>query len=298
MAQEPFGGAHTVKKLDNLEKYLKAFLMVFQNKDWAHTIYFDGFAGTGEVPTSNRDAELPLGDDDQAFIVGSAQRALRLEQKFHEYVFVEKSRGKARELETRLKASHPDRNDVINVINADANVALRRLCTSRDWRKCRAVVFLDPFGSQVDWSTIELVAKTKAIDFWYLFPAGLSVNRQIGKSGVVHETHEEPLDRLFGVTVWREAFVSEEEIAPDLFGAMEVRRVKTATPESVTKFMIERLSTVFEGGVLDEYQVLGRGKAHWYSLLFACANPSTTASALALKLAKAVLRSKQGGRKK
>lgn len=33
-------------------------------------------------------------------------------------------------------------------------------------------MFLDPYGMQVDWATIEAIAKTKAIDLWILFPLG------------------------------------------------------------------------------------------------------------------------------
>ena len=40
----------------------------------------------------------------------------------------------------------------------------------KDWSLHRAVLFLDPYGMQVEWATIEAVAKTKAIDLWLLFP--------------------------------------------------------------------------------------------------------------------------------
>jgi three-Cys-motif partner protein len=179
MAQQAFGGPHTAKKLERLEKYLRAFLTAFQNQSWAHTIYLDAFAGTGQVPMKKREGELPLGDDDQAFIMGSAKRALGLELKFNEYIFVEKSRKKSDELRAKLQSEYPDRAAQIVVHAADANTVIRELCACRDWRRCRAVVFLDPFGSQVDWKTIEAIASTRAIDLWYLFPAGLSVHRQI-----------------------------------------------------------------------------------------------------------------------
>ncbi len=39
------------------------------------------------------------------------------------------------------------------------------------------MVFLDPYGMQVEWSTIEALAATKAIDLWYLFPLGVGVAR-------------------------------------------------------------------------------------------------------------------------
>jgi hypothetical protein len=35
------------------------------------------------------------------------------------------------------------------------------------------VLFLDPYGMQVDWTTIEAIARTKAIDLRVLFPLGI-----------------------------------------------------------------------------------------------------------------------------
>ena len=48
----------------------------------------------------------------------------------------------------------------INPINAEANEYIQELCSS-GWLKSgkRGVVFLDPFGMQVEWSTIESIAE-------------------------------------------------------------------------------------------------------------------------------------------
>ena len=184
MPQKPFAGPHTANKLDKLEAYLKAYLTVLKKQDF-HTIYFDAFAGTGKAPISvSSEPVLPLDDDATTFIVGSARRALDPDLSFSEYIFVEKGRAKAQELED-LKDAYPAKAERIKIENTDANSALRKFCTTRNWKKCRAVVFLDPFGNQVEWSTIEAVAATMAIDLWYLFPAGLGVHRQIGRDARV-----------------------------------------------------------------------------------------------------------------
>lgn len=294
MSQRKFGSLHTIKKLDCLEKYLKAYLRVFKGKDWPRTLYIDAFAGTGEIPVASTYEELPLGVDDQDFILGSARRALTTEQSFHSYIFIEKKRGNARAL-AGLKTQHPQKN--IEILNTDANSGLQSLCAETDWEKCRAVVFLDPFGSQVSWQTLETIAITKAIDLWYLFPAGLSVHRQLGTNGTVHYTHEASLNRIFGNTEWRTKFIDSVDIAPDLFGTRGKSHVKTATPESVTRYMHERMSKIFRGGVLNEWMPLGRNGGHWYSLMFACANPSLRAADLAMKLSGDVMRSGKRGRR-
>jgi three-Cys-motif partner protein len=297
MAQKPFAGAHTAKKLKKLEEYLKAYLTVLKRQEWVHTIYFDAFAGTGNAPIAVKSAPtLPLDSDGADFIVGSARRALELQASFSEYVFVEKGRGKARELD-RLKEAYPAKAQRIRIEHNDANTALMSFCSTRDWKKCRAVVFLDPFGNQVEWRTIEAIAGTKAIDLWYLFPAGLGVHRQIGRDGGVHSTHEASLDRIFGTPDWRQAFIGEEQTEPDLFGYQTNRKVKAATPESITQFMIYRMKSTFQGGVLDSWMQLGSRNHHSYSLLFAWANPSPGAKK-AGEIARAVMRSENRGRPK
>jgi three-Cys-motif partner protein len=295
MVQKAFAGPHTVKKLDCLERYLSAYCKVFKNLTWPHTIYIDAFAGTGEVPLAASYGELPLDPEGQAFIVGSARRALGVADGFHEYIFIEKKRGNARSLET-LRSEFPKKS--IEIMKTDANAGLQKLCAERDWSKCRAVVFLDPFGSQVEWRTIEAIAGTRAIDLWYLFPAGLSVHRQVRKKdGSVHEGHQQALDRILGTQDWRTAFAEKYDGEPDLFGATMPQSRKVVTSDSATRFMIDRMRPVFKGGVLNEWIPLGSGGHHMFSLLFAWANPSKGAQT-AGNIALSVMRSGKDGRSK
>lgn len=299
MAQDAFGGKHTVEKLDRLEHYLERYLTALKNQSWIQeTVYFDAFAGTGEVPKSGEAPTLPLGDEDQAFIVGSARRALRLKLGFSRYVFVEKSKKKAAELKTRLTTEYPEKTPLIQVCALDANEALKEFCLEPEWPKRRAVVFLDPCGSQVSWQTLELLAKTRAVDVWYLFPAFWGVTRQIGKKGAVHETHRASLDRLVGTNAWQ-ALIKTEKHTDDLFGEVDEQKYSAADAESVTKFMIGRMKEIFKGGVLDEWLPLGKDGAHRFSFLFACANPKPAAYELAMRLARSVIKSgKRSGRAK
>jgi three-Cys-motif partner protein len=296
LKQRPFAGSHTADKLGKLEAYLEAYLTVLKKQDWVHTIYFDAFAGTGTAPIAiSTEPSLPLDEDAAKFIVGSARRALDLDLSFSEYIFVEKGRAKAKELDD-LKGAYPAKADRIKIDNADANAALRSFCASRNWKKCRAVVFLDPFGNQVEWATIEAIAATQAIDLWYLFPAGHGVHRQIARNARVDADKEASLTRLYGTPEWKRVLISEEA-SPDLFGAESRRAVKTSTPALATEFMIKRMKAVFKGGVLDEWLVLGRKKHHSYSLIFAWANPSVGARK-AGSIARAVMRSGEHGRTK
>lgn len=294
MTTQKFGSSHTEQKLQALEAYLGRYATALKNQKFK-LAFFDAFAGTGQIELSQGATPLLDGADVENFVDGSARRALLCSPPFDEYVFVEKSVSKARELE-KLRLEFKGVADRIRIIRGDANEELRTFCHGRDWNEWRAVVFLDPFGNQVEWNTVVSVAGTHAIDLWYLFPAGLGVHRQISRRGVVDKTHEASLDRLMGTRDWRDAFLKDQHKG-DLFEGMRTVPSKVATPESITRFMVERMRGVFKGGVLDEWLPLGSNGIHMYSLLFAWANPSLKAK-LAGKLAAAVLRSQRRGRTK
>jgi len=287
-----FGSAHTSNKLDKLERYLTTYSTALKNQDF-RLIFFDAFAGTGQIQVSEAAPLLESITEYGPFIIGSTERALQLGKAFDEYIFVERSAQKVQRL-AELKKKYPNVADRVSIAQGDANSELQRFALQTDWRKCRAVVFLDPFGNDVEWRTIEAIALTKAVDLWYLFPAGLGVHRQIGRDGTIHYTHGPSLDRMLGTTEWRTAFV-EEVVEPDLFAGTRKRTTKVATPRSVTEFMIKRMRTIFGGGVLDIWLPLGHRNIHMYSLIFAWANPGEKAK-LAGKLAEAVLRAKERGR--
>lgn len=270
MAQTAFGGQHTERKLAILEKYLDAYTTALKKQPF-ETVYVDAFAGTGEIPVIGRGENLLGAEDLGEFIRGSAIRALSTKAPFSKYLFIERSASKLAELH-RLQVEFPHLASRMEFVKDDANNAVDRFCTSTDWRRTRAVVFLDPFGNQVKWNTVETIGRSKAIDLWYLFPAGLGVHRQIGRGGSVHPTHAQSLDELLGSAEWRKSFIQSETIN-DLFGHVN-RMEKTATPASITAFMIERMKGPFQGHVLDEWLPLGSRNIHMYSLIFACANPS------------------------
>jgi three-Cys-motif partner protein len=288
MAQRTFGGRHTEKKLDLIENYLNAYTTALKNQPFS-LIYFDAFAGAGEIPQSTNPDQpmLPL-DDFKPIIDGSARRALQLDRLFDEYIFTDLGKSNTDQL-SKLKTEFPNVANRITIRKVDANTELKKFCMETNWDKFRAVVFLDPFGNALKWETLESIASTKAIDLWYLFPAGLGVDRQIGRDGTIHYTHEASLDQLFGTREWRDVFVATNK-SKDLFGHAENKASKTADPNSITTFMIQRMRQIFKGGVLDEWLPLGSRNIHMYSLVFAWANPSEKAKNLANKLAHAVLR--------
>src|SRR5690606_25273203 len=113
---------------------------------------------------------------------------------FDRYHFIEKRAALCRSL-LRLSARYP--SGKVDVVAGDANEHLVNICRSVDWVRSRAVLFLDPYGMQVEWSTLEQVAATRSIDVWYLFPLS-GVTRQLTrKEWKMDDDKRRSLDRVF-----------------------------------------------------------------------------------------------------
>ncbi|MEO1243787.1 MAG: three-Cys-motif partner protein TcmP [Pseudomonadota bacterium] len=285
MAQKQFGSADsTGRKLDLIETYLSMYQTAL-SKTRLQTLYIDGFAGSGEVPVAEIAEGLFNDEDVQTVMAGSADRAVNIAPPFDRYVFIDKRKKCIDALKSKFK-DHPLAERMTHQVG-DANDHICKLCEDEQWRYQRGVVLLDPFGSQVEWSTIEAIANTKALDLWYLFPAGLGVFRQISKDGTVDPTHEQSITRILGTDEWKTAFIKSTK-EPDLFGE-KITHEKIVTPESAAEFAIERLKTVFEGGVMEKIIPLGKHAYPSYYLLFAWGNASPKAKTLANKLSKAAV---------
>lgn len=281
-----FGGSWTDQKLDVLQKYLAAYTKALQNAPFTKG-YIDAFAGSGY-----RDSEtLPdLTDQEpQSLLEGSARRALRVEPRFDGYVFIESHAGRRARLE-ELTSEFADKADSILILGGDANEQLQKLC-GYPWRSRRAVLFLDPYGLQVDWKTVEAVAATKAIDMWLLFPLGIGVNRLLKRDADIPPSWRDRLTSLLGTDEWFEEFYTVERTT-DLFGDDRVRIVKAASLHTIGRYFIDRLKTIFTA-VADKPLVLSNSRGcPLYLLCFAVGNPK--GAPIALKIANHLLSPRVG----
>ncbi len=71
-------------------------------------------------------------------------------------------------------------------------------------------MFLNPYGMQVKWETIEAIAETQAIDLWLLFPLGVAVNRLLRNDGQISPKVAQRLDEMFGTSEWQSFFFRED----------------------------------------------------------------------------------------
>lgn len=298
MEPQAFGDAHTRRKLETVEKYLVAYTTALKKQGF-ELWYIDACAGSGasiprsastKVHSSDEGSFLenqhPVLDTDQ-ITVGSAIRALGIDTPFDRYLFNDVKRSNVDSLKLQVENNFSHLRNRVSITQFDANKLLCDICEKIDWQKSRAVVFLDPFGLQIRYSTLLRLAQTRAVDLWYLVPV-FAMYRQIRGDGVVLEDGGRRVDEALGTDAWRHVVAIEKETDADLFGQPQVtseRAVDVAWFEKIAK---DRLKHAFDDRVVDEVLPLGPNGLHAFSLMFAWANPSDKAK-LAAKLARAVL---------
>lgn len=273
-----FGGQHTELKLSIIEGYLRAFTTALRPY-FKHLWYVDAFAGTGSrtVRTEYRDA-LFIEEPVEEIIEqrrGSAQIAIDTRPTFDFLVFIETNKNYVAALND-LAAKNLQRRIV--VAEEDSNAALKQLVLNNQWHDKRAVVFLDPYGMEVEWSTLEALASTEAVDVWFLFPLAGLFRQATRRLTDIDEHKRAALNRMFGSSSW------EEELYPqpsdgDLFGDLPERR-RELNPSGLEAYVQRRLGSIF-GKVLRPLALPIAKNPQMFSLFLCIANRAPKAMALA-----------------
>ena len=294
--QEPtsanWGGKWTSQKLDAFVAYVKAYLTIMKNNAYWKTIYFDGFAGSGKIlkePSKTRLPELFIDEStypDIELYKGSVHRILSLNQfKFNYYYFIDKSAENIKSIKSLAsEIEHIDERRIVARC-ADCNEQLMKLSTVLKKKKHVALIFLDPFGMQVNWRSIYSLKGTRS-DIWILIPSGVAINRLLPKSGVVK--HKSKLEKFFGIGFDQlYSCFYDEKIESTFFGRKKVT-IKSDHPiERVAALYIVQLESIWKY-VTQEPLVLKNSKnVPIFHLLFASNNKS------ALKIASQIIGSKQ-----
>ncbi|MDP2202244.1 MAG: three-Cys-motif partner protein TcmP [Methylicorpusculum sp.] len=275
-----FGGSWTRIKLEALEKYLAAFNTALSRQSFTR-VYIDGFAGTGRCDITINGAKTSVD--------GSARRALAVNPPFNKFCFIEMDTKKMDALRYLL-AEYPEK--CVDLIQDDANTALKAICNNYNWKNTRAVLFLDPYGLHVEWSTLEAIAATKAIDVWYLFPYSGLYRQTAKNANAMDADKENSITRILGTDEWRQEFYKPQR-QTDIFGDESGDR-READHHDMLNYVSKRLKELFPA--VTEPKILfqaGDSKkpsgAPLFALYFAASNPSPKAFGLATKIAKDVL---------
>ncbi len=239
-----FGGPWTEEKLVILERYLDAYTKALKRQPF-ELWYIDAFAGTGRV-------ELPAEDqgDIRQFLSGSAERAINVaDRPFDKLLFVEKDAGRCAELQA-LRETYTNR--LIEIVNSDANVFLSSL--DDNWRGRRGVLFLDPFATEVEWSTLQRVASFQALNTWILFPVSAIVRMlpQSRRPDEIDPKWAARLTTVFGDESWRNLYQARRQ--PDLFNPDALEREPGI--DGLLDIYKGKLAALFEGRFLEKSRTL------------------------------------------
>lgn len=291
-----WGGSWTIEKLEAFEKYVIAYLTIMLNQrkkynGWPQNIiYFDGFAGSGDRISENENnnkqdaiqfADLDIQPTETKLYQGSAERVLKLEKKFDEYYFVDIDKD-ALELLKRKVSTYCHNNCYF--ITKDVNEALREFSNYLDKQKV-ALIFLDPFGMQLNWDSIELL-KGKRVDLWILLPSGVIINRFLDREGKLQFSHK--LQSFFGMneSEIREKFYKTEK-EENLFGEKERIIKLNDSISKIAEVYIYKLNKIFKQVTQRPLKLLNSRKVPIYHFIFASNNPA------AKKIASQIIESKK-----
>ena len=183
-----------------------------------------------------------------------------------------------------LMATHP-RGDRAYLAQGKARDMLWPLLEGFDRGSTRGVLFLDPYGLQVDWSMVRRISATKALDVFFLVSlSGLYRNAAVDKAAI-NTGHRDALTRFLGTEEWITAVYVHEQ--KDLFGDPLVTRAPGY--EGMLDFTTKRLRSVFP--YVGDPCLLGSANgAPLFALYFAVANTSKKALELASRVSEDILR--------
>jgi three-Cys-motif partner protein len=274
LTRHEFGGDWTEVKLAAIEAYSRFFTSAIGRKFdlW----YVDPFAGTGsrtEVEKIGAFFDLEPATEIERQFPGSAARALGVAPPFHHYRFGDADPNKAAALE-ELVARYPGRDAM--VIAGDANSFIQRSFRQPFWTRDnfeegtpRALVFLDPYGMEVQWDTLRALARCQKADVWFLANLGGAVRQLAHDQTKIDDAKRRSLNQYFGSETW-EADLYQTKEEDGLLGLME-GPVKRATKEQIAAYHRQRLQTIFTGYV-SEPLPLQVGSSSDYFLLYCMSN--------------------------
>ena len=269
----PFGGSWTEQKLNLVERYLNSYTTALKKQPF-RLMYIDAFAGTGRIATQdNQPPRLarPLKKARREFLEGSAPRAMRIENKrFDRLIWIERDTENYAAL-CRIRDEHGD--DRIRLHNTDANdFLLHHAFDNTGWR---GVLLLDPFGTQVRWTTIERIARLQMLDMWILFPVW-TIERMLPRTKIAPGNSgwlEDRLNAVYGCDAWKGLYRIETRLS--LFDSHKEIAWRERGARGLTAIYKDRLLNLFGDRYLDESLPLKNSKNRvLFELMFCVGHPN------------------------
>lgn len=226
-------GPWTEVKVQIVREYALLFQKVIQTQPLFKSVYMDGFAGTGLLVSEIR----------RDIIDGTASEIMNVQPPFHEYHFIEFDPEKVQVLRRSLGVMD-DSDELVRVHRGDCNtILLEKLLPTMKWESFRkGLLFLDPYGLEVDWRVVEAAGRSRCVDLLVNFPImgmNRSVLRDPSKEAPTQEQVER-MNRFWGDETWRAAAFEQPR---DLWGDPMPLRKKQGN-EPIVQAYIKRLHEV------------------------------------------------------
>lgn len=293
---QQFGNKDTAKKQGVVVSYLAAYLRVMSKWPF-HLSYIDAFAGCGARVDAAESKTMQPGFMFDAPAsepkVGTALEALRLKPGFHRYVFGDLNRRHLKALGDRIDELRAFGEDLpeTRILRADANELVQHECAWLAGHHLRrAVMFLDPYGMQVEWRTLQAIASCPKIDLWLLLPTGIAVNRILPWKRAQHPRWAERMDTFYGSVEWRDAFLTTGR---DILGVEH--QARSSDLNGIVRFTMDRLTTLFGSGLYPHALPLRSGRHQSYHLVFANSSKDENVRRIAHNIAGHLMRKAQAG---
>ncbi len=234
-----FGGNWTYQKIEIVVEYAKAYLTIMNSYPQFKCLYFDGFAGSGNIYKND--------EIDFEIIKGAAIRILEIDspKSFDVYYFVELDDTNKTELEETIKTKFP--NKTSHVVADDCNNRIVSMGSYLNQNKnVRTLAFIDPYGMALKWSSVEIL-KGLGIDLWVLVPTGIGMNRLLKRNGDIREAWLIKLESSLGLS--REEikrFFYRSKTIQTLFGEeMSIMKEEKAIQKAADLYK-NRLNEIFK----------------------------------------------------
>ena len=271
-------GVWTEIKLQIIREYAAAYTTILKEKEWCRGYAFiDAFAGPGE---------FIAGEDRERLISGSPKNALNIPNKFTESHFIDIDQFKIERLR-ELIADQPEAKTV-HLHLGDANKILPSeiLPLFQYGSYKRGLCILDPYGLDIEWTTIEAIARARTMDVFLNFPL-MDINRNAALKILETSNPQEGtrLTKVWDDESWKDLAYIEQG---GLFSSSVLIK-KGEGNETLKRGFRERLQRVagFEF-VPEPILMTNKVGGHLYFLFFASHQP------IARKIAEDILR-KWGG---
>lgn len=196
---------HTFEKLQYIRKYVSAYLVA--TKSIRVKYYIDAFSGTGKCvlcseSCNSKGSKCNCGKG--KIVDGSAMVVIKQPQKFSKYFLFELGPKNFKELVKCLESESGDKLKLIETVKGDCNIEIPKIIGKLNgFGSCLAL--LDPEGPELDWKTIESLAKFRRMDLLVLFPYDMALSRLV-------KDYQEKNDYFFGSKEWQSAHASAPTI--------------------------------------------------------------------------------------